>query len=180
MKIFSIIILSLWLGGTAIMGIFYAVSDRAECINKEGFVKGLLWCESQAKTRIGVSNSHISNLIKGALWPAQAVKYFTSEAPDDIYSCRDLVADIQAGDAAEKRQVLARFKDGIFKQDDSLAIQLMKGYATQYYGHAPSRQELSNFSGQAMAAGINICANNQSLTVQQSVLLGAERFAENR
>lgn len=175
------------------MSVYYAFSDRAECIASEGVLKGVLWCEAQPKTQQGNSIYHLINFVKGALWPIHLVRYATrndsessfgdgtqgvsSRAPKQneyVYLCGELMSDFRAGDRAAKKRMLSHFRNGIFGKDDQGAVLRMKALATDHYGHEPSQQELGEFSKESFRLAIPVCMNKPSLTVKEAFFIGAE------
>lgn len=185
MRILAGLIFSIWIGGAVIMTIFFTLSERVSCINNEGFVKGLLWCESQPRTRMEFSEHHTSNMLKGALWPLHLAQYITdNEASNnnETYLCREVLEDIQAaqaGNEAAKQRAFSRFQE-VMRVADNNWFRRLNNLASVYYGHKPSSQELTQFSGESLRLGIGICANDSSLTLEQAVLRGAEHLSINK
>ena len=192
MKTIGVVVLSIWLGGALILSGFYVLSDRKECINDEGIIKGILWCENQPKTQMGQSTYIFSNFIRGALWPIHAAGYFANDStlesrfsppqsdysnPSEdnagAYSCRQMMSDINEGDNAAKRRMMRHLQTEIFSKDDRRNELRLRAIATDYYGHDPSTEELRQFSAESLRLAIGACMFNPDMTVKEAYFLGA-------
>lgn len=185
--------LSIWLGGAVIMSGYYVFVDRRACVQNEGFVKGLLWCESQPKTKMGESAYALSNFVKGALWPLHLGQYFfnsgnpnrqveissaenlgTSANMETKYSCGQFVTDIESNNPAAKQRIATQFAGGIFPEHDRKNELKLIQMATDYFGHRPSNSELKSFSAESLRLAIPACIFNRAMSVEEALFIGAE------
>jgi len=69
MKGLLVIILSIWITGAGVMTLIYEYERKVDCVEREGIVKGLIWCDTDATTQLEMGVSHFSMMIKGLGWP---------------------------------------------------------------------------------------------------------------
>ncbi|MBO9470269.1 hypothetical protein J7355_09185 [Endozoicomonas sp. G2_2] len=192
MKATGLVVLWIWLGGALLMAGFYILSDRKACIDNEGIIKGVLWCDSQPKTQLGVSAYWFTTLMKGASWPLKAADTLSSfgdahlndDSPDRLsssigsyeqkYSCSQLVSDINDGSEAAGNRVNARFATEIFPEDDGRNELRLKAIATDYFGHEPTVNELRRFSAESVRLSLPVCMGNPTMSVERAVFIGAD------
>lgn len=70
MKRLVIPVIIIWIAGAFLASIYYDVQRTANCIEQEGFVKGL-WCKTDPITRIEFSSNRVELLVKGLSWPVR-------------------------------------------------------------------------------------------------------------
>jgi len=51
------------------MTLVYEFKRKQDCVENEGWIKGIALCETNAMNRIEQSNIHFSYMIKGLSWP---------------------------------------------------------------------------------------------------------------
>jgi len=182
MKTVGTIIFGIWFGVAAIMAIYYTLEDKAECVKTDGVIKGLVWCESSAKTHFGRSTDHTSKFIEGALWPLKLFQNITASSTktsQSHYLCRDMLYDVRYAreNADAMKRLLAKMSNGIFKEDDNAEMRHFYESAVAYYGRKPSNEELNKFSFESMKAGAEVCKKNGNMSVKEAAIRGADLLA---
>jgi len=69
LKIFVTIIAFVWMIGAVISGLGYELERKKSCVENEGWIKGIMWCNTDPKTPLGQSSHIMGNMIKGLGWP---------------------------------------------------------------------------------------------------------------
>lgn len=101
------VLLGIWLCGAAVLAFGYEFERRADCVKQEGFLKGLLWCETDPTSHAEVNVSYMSMFIKGLGWPG---RFFNRDENTDLLLVADANAkDLTQSSAEEKKAALERF-----------------------------------------------------------------------
>ena len=61
--------MGIWIFGAVIMTLVYEFKRKQDCVENEGWIKGIVLCETNPMNRIEQSNIHFSYMIKGLSWP---------------------------------------------------------------------------------------------------------------
>ena len=87
--VFSVIFvlaMDLWTTGAIVTYIYDTGVRKTECVQKEGWFKGILWCESSPKNQYALAATHFSSVMDAAIWPVRIYTYTKCES-DDQLSC---------------------------------------------------------------------------------------------
>ncbi|OUR60434.1 hypothetical protein A9Q74_13395 [Colwellia sp. 39_35_sub15_T18] len=126
-------IFAVWILGTGLARIIYAFDDRKECIDKEGWLKGLFWCDETPKTRYGVGAYSTELWIKGLSWPLLLFTETDHEVTKSVSMTKKLVSMAtkeQTNSAscaliempAPQKTLLLKATDLFAKTKDSIAL----------------------------------------------------------
>ncbi|CAE6508541.1 conserved hypothetical protein [Nitrosomonas nitrosa] len=80
MKIIKILwygMFALWFCGAFLMMCVYEIERKYECIDQEGWLKGIFWCESDLVSRNDLGKRQLVYFIEGLSWP---IKLFSNNA----------------------------------------------------------------------------------------------------
>lgn len=69
LKILGLLVGLVWFVGAVAMTFVYEYDRRFECVQNEGWLKGLLWCETDYKSKEQLAVNHMGLFIKGLGWP---------------------------------------------------------------------------------------------------------------
>lgn len=82
LKMVAGVILLVWFAGAFIAGIYHNIVDKHECIQNEGWVKGLLWCSNHPQS------AFVGNMLRGVIWPIALITSPGTTAAPDSHSPR--------------------------------------------------------------------------------------------
>ena len=94
-KIMGYGIFALWFFGAAIMMCVYEIERKHECIDTEGWVKGLIWCESDVISNSDTANRQLTFFIKGLNWPIKLFSNSENGEAEHDSSSKNLVSSLE-------------------------------------------------------------------------------------
>lgn len=75
-KAVAIALVAIWILGANASILISELDRKHDCVEKEGYLKGLLWCETDATSSLALS----IRVFKGLLWP---IELLSTESRDD-------------------------------------------------------------------------------------------------
>ena len=68
LRIIGGLLLAVWIGGAVIAGMYHNYTQKRQCIEDEGLLKGWLWCSAETRNSFGF------NMLRGVIWPIEVVR----------------------------------------------------------------------------------------------------------
>jgi hypothetical protein len=63
------LLLVIWFFGALVMVVIYKVEEKKNCINQDGIIKGLLFCEASPNNKFNTYTNYLEKLANGLKWP---------------------------------------------------------------------------------------------------------------
>lgn len=82
-----------WIGGALVSELVTRTERRADCVDREGWFKGLFWCSEDPSTPISQANDDVGLFFKSLLWPVKLISGDGSsdEQPSADYTPHELI-----------------------------------------------------------------------------------------
>ncbi len=88
-------VFGIWLIGGIATYIYDAVDHKATCIDQEGWLKGIFWCDADPRSQTEMSSHHIADLIRAAIWPYRLFANGKGEEISHVYEPDDQSIDYE-------------------------------------------------------------------------------------
>ncbi len=73
------LLLVIWFFGALIMVVVYKFEENKNCINHEGIIKGLLFCDANPNNKLNLYTSYLEKLANGLKWPLYILEQINEE-----------------------------------------------------------------------------------------------------
>ncbi|SFQ02244.1 Sel1 repeat-containing protein [Nitrosomonas cryotolerans] len=145
-KIMGYGIFTFWFFGAAIMMCVYEIERKHECIDREGWVKGLFWCESDVISNSDMASRQLIFFIKGLSWPIELFSNNDNEEGDYEIAFKTLESSANEGNALAQYDlgVMYAMGQGVL-QNYKMATKLWQMAADQ--GHSSAQYNLGVMYG---------------------------------
>ena len=128
LKIFGGFLLAIWFTGAALFSIHDLYKTKERCIDKEGLLKGWLWCSEEGNPY----TDHNNRIIKNLAWPLSLIKDANSF---DIEEAKEALVD-------------ARIFDFIDLMNSGLPKDFGGGVTLTQYTYDPSSNVITKYGNQ--------------------------------
>ncbi|MBW8186057.1 hypothetical protein [Shewanella nanhaiensis] len=197
----GVVIVSVWLWGTAGMTIYYEIDRKIDCVENEGFFKGFFWCETTTLSRTAFYANHTTLFFKAMLWPVTAYDSFLEESHDgsdverrlgvaviqeshDItsldlsheYLCHQFMEDSRSVYLGEKEfeSIPNLYQYGTYIATDDVLANKLINLAQSYYGKSPNNEEFEYFGKLISTEIFNVCNKEPFIHVKKAMIIAAK------
>ncbi len=73
------LLLVIWFFGALIMVVVYKFDESTSCINREGIIKGILFCDANQSNKLNLYTSYLEKLANGLKWPIYILEQINEE-----------------------------------------------------------------------------------------------------
>jgi hypothetical protein len=161
-----VFIFSIWFIGAAGMTVYYKLDEKRMCIENEGLIKGVFWCEQTIKTKFDIASEHSSHFIKGLKWPI--ILFSNDKGTTETYSCSLLILDAKSIYEGNKTpEIINRAsRVGAYLEDEKVLPKL----SLLYKRKQSDPQQLEQLGAQIMDQTYKVCLSKPAINVKSAMM----------
>jgi hypothetical protein len=164
-------LIAIWFLGAAGTSIYYKVDEKFDCIQNEGFFKGLLWCDESIKNKFDIANDQTSLFIRGLKWPL--ILFSKREENDKSieidYQCSLLILDLNK---LQKEGGTPEVVNRLKKVGDYLEQPKVLKKLSVLTKNLPNKstKDIENIGANVMSETFSVCVAKPYLSVKSAMI----------